>query len=218
MALLALLEAHAPPIAAMLCPEIEVFHATSLVATWEAAERLAGAELPSPFWAYAWPAGAALARVLLDRPAWVRGRTVLDLGAGGGIASFAAAKAGAAKVIANDIDPWAIAVMRLAAARQGLAITPLLADLTREPDRTPHYDVLLCCDLAYERAAAPAQLAFIDAAARAGRTVLVADAGRTYFDAGGLELLASYEVDVPGDLEGVTRRTARVYGGPSDGL
>lgn len=212
-ALLALLEAHAPPAAVPLCPEIEVFQARSLVDIWEAAEHLAGDDLPSPFWAYAWPAGSALARVILDRPQYVRGRFVLDFGAGGGVASLAAAAAGADRVVANDIDPWAVAVARLAAERQRVRLTTLHADLTRDPESAPDFDVLLCSDLAYERAAAPGQLAFIQAALHAGRTVLVADAGRTYFDDCGLEQLAAYEIRVPDDLEGVSTRTARVYGG-----
>jgi predicted nicotinamide N-methyase len=41
--------------------------------------------------------------------------------------------------------------------------------------------------------------------------VIVADAGRTYFEAAGLTLIATYELEVPQDLEGVTRRTARVF-------
>jgi predicted nicotinamide N-methyase len=41
--------------------------------------------------------------------------------------------------------------------------------------------------------------------------VLVADAGRTYFEERGLVQLAEYRLEVPQDLEGVTSRVARVY-------
>ncbi|MGH7507621.1 MAG: class I SAM-dependent methyltransferase [Longimicrobiales bacterium] len=141
----------------------------------------------------------------------MRGRRVLDFGTGGGIAVLAATKAGASTVTANDVDPWALGVTRLAATSQGLCVATLLADLTREPDAVADQDVLLCADLGYERATAPAQRALLEHACEAGKTVIVADAGRTYFDADGLDLLATYEVDVPNDLEGVAMRTARVY-------
>ncbi|MGD8278297.1 MAG: methyltransferase, partial [Gemmatimonadota bacterium] len=49
------------------------------------------------------------------------------------------------------------------------------------------------------------------AAAGRGATVLVADAERAYFDASGLELIAEHTIPVVTDLEGVERRTARVY-------
>src|SRR5690606_6314909 len=170
--------------------------------------------LPAPFWAYPWPGGAALARVELDAPERVRGLRVLDLGTGGGLAALAAARAGAAEVVANDIDPWALATARLAAARQRLALTTLQADLTAQ-DATGReleaYDVVLCADLYYERRTAPRLRALLERARRAGAEVLVADAGRTYFDPAGLVLLAEYDVAVPADLEGVDRRVARVY-------
>src|SRR5690606_20818892 len=128
-ALAELLDRHADFGPAPLSPEIRVFQARGLVEIWEAAERLAGRTLPPPFWAYPWPGGAALARVVLDHPEWIAGRRVLDLGTGGGISALAAARAGAALVVANDLDPWALDTARLAADRQGLELTPLLEDL-----------------------------------------------------------------------------------------
>jgi len=205
----ALLDTHAPLTPVPLCPGISAFTARGLVEIWEAAEAVARSPLPSPFWAWAWPAGIALARLLLDEPARVRGRTVLDFGAGGGVASLACARAGAARVIANDIDPWATAVTRIAARRQGMAIETLLADLTT--GTLPDCDVLLCADLGYERPAAPAERAVLDRARAAAIEVLVANAGRAYFDATGYTAIATHVIPVPGDLEGVSVRTATVY-------
>lgn len=197
----------APP----LVPEVRVFQARSLVEIWEQAELAAGCTVPSPFWAYAWPAGIALARVLLDRPEIARGRRVLDFGAGGGVASLAAARAGATLVTANDIDAWAGAVTRLAAERQGLRVETHTGDLTADVALVDGYDVILASDLSYERAAAPRQRALLDRAHAGGTDVLVADAGRTYFDDTGLLFLAEYEIEVPRDLEGVSSRRARIY-------
>lgn len=212
-ALAELLDAHAPLRPAPLCPELKVFRARQLIGIWEAAERLAGRPMPAPFWAYPWPGGAALARILLDRPFLARGRRVLDLGAGGGVSALAAAYAGAREVVANDIDPWAVGTARLAAERQGVHVTPLLGDLTEASD-LPEFDLLLCGDLAYERRSAPRLRAFLDRARRRGAAVMAADAGRAYFDADGLTHVAAFTVPVPQDLEGTERRTARVFAWP----
>lgn len=197
--------------ASPLVPEVSVFQARSLVEIWEAAERLAGRTMGAPFWAYAWPAGVALARVLLDHAAWCRGARVLDIGAGGGIATLAAARAGAACAVANDIDAWALATARIAADRQGLTIETLCTDLTLEPSAAAGYDVVIASDLAYEKRVAPRQRALLELARDAGARVIIADAGRTYFDAEGLRELAAYELAVPHDLEGVSVRCARVF-------
>jgi predicted nicotinamide N-methyase len=210
-ALQCLLDVHAPLRHDPLCPEIRVHRAHSLVAVWEAAEALAGFTLPAPFWAYPWAGGSALARVILDRPAFVEGRSVLDFGTGGGIAALAAARAGAADVMANDIDPWALLVTGIAADAQNLRVRTLEIDLCDAPDSIRDVDVLLCSDLSYERRQAPRQRRVLEHALDSGAAVLVADAGRTYFDATGMHLLGEFAVDVPADLEGTRRRTARVF-------
>lgn len=209
--LAALLDRYAPFQPVALCPSISTYHARSLVRIWEVAEELAGAELPAPFWAYPWAAGAALARAILDEPERVRGRRVIDFGTGGGIVAIAAAKAGAADIVANDVDPWALAVARLAARRQGFFVRLLCADLTAMAEEATACDVLLCSDLGYERSVAPAQRRLLERARTAGVDVIVADAGRTYFDATGLRTIAEHTLRVPLDLEGVATRTARVY-------
>jgi predicted nicotinamide N-methyase len=210
----ALLEEYAPLSPVPLCPEIRAFSARSLVEIWEAAERHTGCTLPAPFWAFPWPAGAALARTVLDRPGLVRGKRVVDMGCGGGVASLACAMAGA-RVVANDTDPLALEVTRLAATLQGLRVETLWADLTREALPGEPADVWLCGDLAYDRAAAPLERSLLRKAADRGATVLVADAERTYFDTTGLELLAEYSLPVVVDLEGVELRIARVYRMPA---
>ncbi len=96
--------------------DVEVF------ALWERAGRL-------PFWAYAWAGGQALARHVLDHPEIVRGRTVLDLASGSGLVGIAAAMAGATRVIANDIDPHALAAIALNATANGVGIALTGRDL-----------------------------------------------------------------------------------------
>src|SRR5688572_26975691 len=87
-----------------LTPEIVLHLADEAVPLWEKTEEeLAEIGLPPPFWAFAWAGGQALARYLLDHPHEVAGKRALDLGAGSGLVAIAAAKAGAAPVIASDI-------------------------------------------------------------------------------------------------------------------
>ena len=209
--MLLLLREHAPLRAVPLCPEIHAHYAHSLVGVWEAAQQLAGRTLPAPFWAYPWAGGIALARVLLDRPELARGKRVLDFGAGGGVTALAAARAGAALVVANDIDATALLVCGIAADAQDLVVEMLHADVSAEPDHVDAYDLVLCSDLYYERHETPRQRAVLLRARAAGADVLVADAGRTYFDATSLEEIARMVVPVPQDLEGGETRLARVF-------
>lgn len=214
-ALEALLEQYAAFAPVPLCPELSAWFAHDLVDIWSAAERLAGRTMEAPFWAWPWAAGQALARVILDQPERVRGLRVLDFGAGGGVASLACARAGAASVIANDVDPWALAVTRSAAKRQALDVRTLCSDLTQEDAaaRSDHFDVVLCSDLAYDRSRAPRERALLERFRAMGARLLIADAGRTYFEAAGLQRIASYRVTVPEDLEGKELKIATVYAG-----
>lgn len=92
-----------------LVPEIALHLATEITPIWHASEAwLARANVDPPFWAFAWPGGQAIARHVLDNPALVAGRRVLDFAAGGGIAAIACALA-AATAEAVEIDPMAAA-------------------------------------------------------------------------------------------------------------
>lgn len=60
------------------------------------------------FWLFCWASGHAMARYILDHPDQVKGKQVLDFGCGSGVAAIAAARAGAKKIWACDLDPMAI--------------------------------------------------------------------------------------------------------------
>src|SRR5262249_7539388 len=150
--------------------------------------------VPPPYWAFAWAGGQALARYLLDAPDNVAGMRVLDLGSGSGLSAIAAARAGAASVLAVDIDPVALAAIALNAAANGVAVPTSAEDLL---DRAPGpFDVVLVGDLFYERALAERVERFIDAAAAAGALVLIGDPRRNYFPPGRFVIAAEYAVPV----------------------
>ncbi|TIL77311.1 MAG: methyltransferase, partial [Mesorhizobium sp.] len=77
---------------------------------------------PPPFWAFAWAGGQGLARYILDNPSDVQGKRVLDFASGSGLVAIAAVKAGAAEVIAADIDPFCATAIRLNAEANGVGI------------------------------------------------------------------------------------------------
>jgi len=196
--------------AAALVPEIALRLADAVTPLWEATEAsLARSGLPPPFWAFAWPGGQAIARLILDRPDLVRGRAVLDFAAGCGVAAIAAAKSGAARVAASEIDPFAAAAIRLNAAANGHTVEVLEADLLDGPP--PACDLILAGDLCYERPMAERVFAWLSAAADAGIQVLLADPGRAYLPAAGLGELARYDVPTSLDLEKSTMMPTKVF-------
>jgi predicted nicotinamide N-methyase len=144
----------------------------------------------TPYWAYDWGGGLALARHVLNYPDIVAGRAVLDLGAGSGIVSIAAAKSGAKNVIAADIDPYAIAAIGLNAAANGVSISTFLGDLTA--GSPPTVDMILVGDLFYEADLAQRVTTFLDRCLEAKIEVLVGDPWRTFLPKMRLRLLAQY--------------------------
>ena len=145
----------APP----LVPEIKLYLATEVVPLWHATEEeLAKNGIPPPYWAFAWAGGQALARYVLDHPDIVRGRRVLDIGSGSGLVGIAAAKAGAAHVLAADIDAFSCAAIGLNAAANGANLEVTQEDVigTRSD-----WDVILVGDLFYERPLAERLLAWL---------------------------------------------------------
>ena len=120
-----------------------------------------------PYWSFCWASGLVLARWLAERPEWVRGKRVLDFGAGSGVAAIAAAKAGATEVVACDLDPLAIESCRANAALNGVELSYSL-DFFAEEDR---FDLIIVADVLYDRANLP----LLDAFLTRGREALVAD-------------------------------------------
>lgn len=154
-----------------------------------------------PYWAHLWGGGRALVRFLAERPETVVGRRVLDLGCGSGVVSIAAVRAGAAEVLAIDVDPYAVVATDLNASRNGVAVTSLLGDATRAP--LPDVEVILVGDVFYDFGLAERMIGYLDGCLTAGQTVLVGDPWREFLPEGRLELLVEYDVpDFGGRLPG----------------
>jgi len=182
-------------------PELLLHQAEDLQGLWEATDAAS-----PPYWAFPWLGGQALARYVLDHPSSVAGLRVLDLAAGSGLVGLAALRAGAASVLACDIDPLAAEAVAANAACNDLLVTFTGEDLL--DGSVPDVDVVLAGDVVYEAGMAARVLAWLRSA---GVPALLGDPGRSYLPQTGLREVASYDVPTTRELEGVTSKLVRVY-------
>lgn len=190
-----------------LVPEIKLYLAAESLPIWrKTEEELATEGLPPPYWAFAWAGGQALARYLLDHPAEVQGKRVLDLAAGSGLDAIAAMKAGALSAIATDIDAFAIAAIGLNAAANGVEVSASTDDVLG--GGVPAADLIIVGDIFYERTLAERALAWLTRCQQHGIAILIGDPGRSYCPKDRLLAIAEYSVPVTRELEdSVIKRT-----------
>ena len=120
-----------------------------------------------PYWGFCWGSGLALARWVLDHPEQVRGKRVLDFGAGSGIVALACRAAGARASIACDLDAPARWASQLNAELNGLDIE-LEADFFGV---SGELDMILAADVLYDSD----NRVFLDHFTARSKQVLVAD-------------------------------------------
>ncbi len=193
-----------------LVPEIELHIAHEAVPLWQKTEEELGEMgLPPPFWAFAWVGGQALARYVLDNPETVQGKTVLDLASGSGLVGIAAMKAGAASVVAADIDRFALRAVAINAEANKVDVTPCGEDLLAASP--PEVDVILVGDLFYEMPVANRLMAWLETAAAREIGILIGDPGRSYLPRDRLVSCASYDVPVTRDLEDTELKNSQVW-------
>lgn len=178
---------------------------------WSEWERESRRPREVPYWATVWPAARVLAAWLSAHPDEARGKPVLEVGCGGAVAAIAAAKSGATKVLANDIDPVALHVAKLNAAANEVLIECNGDDLLDPRARLPFTPALvLVADLFYQKEVAARTLSFLAAVRAAGARVLVADGGRPFAPKDGVVAIARERVAVNRGLEGVDRREVAI--------
>ena len=191
-------------------PELSLHLADEITPIWKLTEEaLEAIGLPPPFWAFAWAGGQALARYILDHPETVAGKRVIDFATGSGIVAIAAMKAGAASMLAADIDVFCEAAVALNAEANGVAVAFTDVNLLDAPP--PEADVLLAGDICYEGPMAEAVMAWLRQGRAAGANVFIGDPGRTYFRKDDLVKLAEYQVETTRELEDFAVKRTSVW-------
>ena len=100
-----------------------------------------------PFWSFCWSSGQVLARWIMECKELIKGRHVLDFGAGSGIVAVAAALSGAGKVLACDIDP-----VSLEAVKANAVLNHVDIEVSGDFERVcaNGFDVILAADVLYD--------------------------------------------------------------------
>jgi predicted nicotinamide N-methyase len=156
------------------------------------------------YWVFCWASGQVLAQFLLQNPDWVAGRRVLDFGCGSGVVAIAAALAGAAEVIACDIDPLALQATRVNGELNDVQLT-LAADYHAIEGEL---DLIIVADVLYDRENFP----WLARLVQRGQRVLIADSRVKDFDFPpyrGIERRDGYTV--PDLDESAEFRDVRIY-------
>ncbi|MBV8597803.1 MAG: 50S ribosomal protein L11 methyltransferase [Actinobacteria bacterium] len=129
-----------------------------------------------PYWAELWPSGIALARVVAGLD--LAGKRVLELGAGLGLPSLAAALRGA-DVLATDWADEAVELLRDNAQRNGITVRAARVRWD-EPARllaAAPWDLVLLADVLYEQRNADRLLELLP---QLGGEALIAEPGRPF--------------------------------------
>lgn len=191
------LEAELTVQAPFLCPELRLWLLPPGAQSWHAADPQA---LGMPYWAFAWPGGQVLARYLLDHPALVRGKRVVDFGSGCALEGIAAARGGGS-VLCADLDPLACQLALRNAALNQVELQVTTEDLIGSE---PNADLILVGDACYSPELAVRLIPWLHAQARRGVEVLVGDPLRVPGALDEAERLATFDASFDGDPRGLT--------------
>ncbi len=129
-----------------------------------------------PYWAELWPSSTILANFVAADPR--PSSRVIELGAGVGLVSIAAAMVGH-QVTATDYYKDALAFARANAFRNlGHEIDTELVDWRAVSDQLPRFDIVLASDVLYESRYAPLVASVVDRFLSARGVAYIADPGR----------------------------------------
>ena len=126
------------------------------------------------YWAFCWASGAVLATYIRNNVDLVKDKSIIDFGSGSGVVAIAAAKAGAKKVVACDIDSNALLAIKANAKLNQVDI-----ELSEDFDRLQgEFDLLTAADVLYDRENLP----WLDKFKDKSKHVLLADSRIKNFD------------------------------------
>lgn len=192
----------APP----LIPEIRLWLVDAALMNGPLSHEEAQAVVAEPaYWSFCWASGQVLARWILDHPESVRGRRVVDVGAGSGVVAIASALSGACEVIACDVDPLALLAVQCNAEANGVQVLgrARLSDVGAP-------DVMCAADILYDRD----NLSLLEQFRMQATEVLLADSRIRNLSAPGYVEFMSKEAITWPDLDELKEfRTVRLFRG-----
>lgn len=156
------------------------------------AEEMSWALNEPAYWMFCWASGLALAQYILNNPAWVAGKRVLDFGCGSGVVALAAARAGAIEVVACDLDPASLKASTANAQLNGVNLR-LCADYF---SLRQTFDLILAADVLYDAA----NRHFLDLFRQRATEVMVADSRIKNLSHDGYALVGEMDSETLPDL------------------
>jgi predicted nicotinamide N-methyase len=105
-----------------------------------------------PFGLVVWPGSVIAAQEMLLQRQYIENKRILILGAGVGVEAQAAAQLGASYVLATDIHPTTIQLLRYGAQQSGYdhIIETAILDITAHDQKLPsNFDVIIIADVLY---------------------------------------------------------------------
>lgn len=167
-----------------------ILHTDSVLSHAQEQEFLRERRERLPYGVVLWPAAIALAHEVAARPDDVRGRTVLELGAGTGLPGIVAASLGA-RVVQTDRQELAMSVCRRNGERNGVTdIQHRLVDWEQWTDEA-RYDWIIGSDILYGESMHPHLRRIFDGNLAPGGRILLSDP----FRATSFKLLEALEAE-----------------------
>lgn len=133
-----------------------------------------------PFWAELWPSSIGLAYYILQNQIDFKEKSMLELGAGVGLAGIAAKLAGS-QVVQTDFTVEALRFTQVNCLRNQVAVGKLLpADWRNFPTEIGNFDWIIGADILYAKNLHNPLLKIFRQSLKPGGTVLLTDPGRSY--------------------------------------
>ncbi len=193
-----------------MTPQILTRNTFRLSALWEYIINNCDSSADLPYWAVVWPGGRAMAHFLSEIP-FLKGKRILDFGAGNAVAAVAAGLSGAAP-LAIDADPAAVYAGKHMAELNGIRLDYQCSTLEPGPETEDYlnksFDYIFCSDVFYEKQFTDLCLSLFSGISV---PVIFADPGRNHTPYSRLEKIVSYRIPVYPEIENVRFRDGTIY-------
>ncbi|PKN67301.1 MAG: protein methyltransferase [Deltaproteobacteria bacterium HGW-Deltaproteobacteria-15] len=149
-----------------------------------------------PYWCFCWASGQVLGRYVLDNPDWVRGKTVVDLGAGSGVVGMAAKLVGAKRVILCDLDEKALLAGELNGQINGVGVG-FSSSIEEILEENVNDWIITAADVFYD----PENLPLLETMLGTFGAVLVSDSRLKGQPLQGMDIIGGYDSHTVPDLD-----------------